>query len=97
MLLQKAGTGRMSGDELAAKVYAERGYLVMATNREVVIGTAQPHMRGANGVSIIPLVKSKTTEADYLEQLRRVRELDSGIPTDIEWLAKHYYRVEAAD
>ncbi len=87
----------MTGDELAAALYAEQGYLVLASDNVYQVGQALPLVRGVNSVSIVPLVKCATDEADYLKQVRRARELGPERVGVDDGRKPYYYRVVAAD
>jgi hypothetical protein len=88
----------MTGDELAARLFAEQGYLVLASLVPYKEGQALPHLQGVNGVSSVVKIICSTSESDYLRQLNRVRELAPVGPWhDADGLASYYYRVEAAD
>ncbi len=89
----------MSGDELAAVLFAERGYVVAATFSAYGIGEIINDTIvkvGGGSPAATPLrVTGPSTEQEALEQAVRMAEL-LGVPAKPA-RRPFYYRVEAAD
>lgn len=86
----------MTGDELAAALYAEQGYMVLWSLKPLTIGS----LTDSEGDSTAVLrILGEATKEEYLKQSRRAKELAphiAGMPHGRDLLA-HFYRVEAAD
>ncbi len=83
----------MSGDELAAAVYAERGYLVVGANAPLALGDVR--FARAWDVST-PLRITAISNRQEFEQCERVAQRLVGYSFKAGD-APYYYRVEAAD
>ena len=91
----------MTGDELAAALYAEQGYLVASRPKPHMIGDVGPAY--AHGLGKMQTVIRIIAQSDY-EEFNRQRRLatkilghpapgDDAIPDD----GMYFYRIEAVD
>ena len=87
----------MSGDELAAAIYAKQGYLVLASADPLKIG----QVTDSEGHCSAPLiVKANSNYTEYSEQASLESLLRLGVPrksTARKSYERYFYRVEAAD
>ncbi len=85
----------MTGDELAALVFAEQGYFVMAAKRDHPVGTIiDPGRHGEHGMPMV--IVGPSNRKEYLQQLEIGRRISpSTVGHAGNWPI--YYRVEAAD
>ena len=87
----------MSGDELAAALYAEQGYLVMYSKHPRTIGSIDTDS-GAVKQGLRPLrIIGPSSSAEYKAQTLRASEIapELASPGGFSW--PYFYRVEAAD
>jgi len=88
----------MTGDELAARLYAEQGYLLVGTVLQLGIGEIIPHKaQSPNDVVNTPLrVVGRATRTQYILQDQLAQRL-AGLEYHPDRDFDNYYRVEAAD
>jgi hypothetical protein len=87
----------MTGDELAAALYAEQGYLVIGAFDECPIGKINQATSMTTGDCATPMrIVAVSTRDEFIKQRKIVSRL-TGI-TGTGWAGfSHYYRIEAAD
>lgn len=86
----------MTGDELAAALYVEQGYMILWSREPLRIGS----LTDSQGDSTAMLrILRETTVDEYVKQSKRARELAPEIAGPLRGyeLNAHYYRVEACD
>lgn len=86
----------MTGDELAARLFAEQGYLVLAGNElkkigDLVIGADSKFGWSATPVRIVAISNIR----EFMEQDRLATRIFGGISSETEH--RYFYRVEALD
>ena len=86
----------MTGDELAAALYAEQGYLVLSYYQEQEIGSI--HKRFTHGgIEVVPIPIRLISKSSIMEFDRQQdTKARMGARRD-KPLGHHFYRVEAAD
>lgn len=93
----------MTGDELAARLYAERGYLVMSSELELPLGDICEEaelVRDRERMRTMLRIVGQSNPAEYHQQQLRAAEIceEHGISANrMPCLDPYFYRVEAAD
>jgi hypothetical protein len=92
----------MSGEELAAALYAEQGYVVTTGDRPWKVGeiSTRPYFRGMRGVLGVPLrVVAESNVEEYNRQIQLANRLAPDMGPAQQRLEPPvlYYRCEAAD
>lgn len=88
----------MTGDELAAALYAEQGYLTLGTTAPLAIGEITTETSYGGGIPLRVIAKSN--KAEHRRQDRTSVRLGLVEPVSNEsdyFPFLYYYRVEAAD
>ena len=84
----------MTGDELAAALYAEQGYMVLWSREPLEIGSITDSE--GDCTAMLRIVR-ETNVDEYVKQSKRARELEPSIAGPLRDYHAHYYHVEALD
>ncbi len=86
---------RLTGDQLAAALYAEQGYLVVSYRDEFPMGVPFP-ASGTLKCNTPLIITGVSARAEYVRQVHRASEMCGLSLSEMED-DTHFYRVEAAD
>jgi hypothetical protein len=87
----------MNGDDLAAQLFAQQGYLVLGSTRALSIGSIQTADKGAPMSTPLRVI-AKSTKTEWNKQGRLASRISGGeFGMRPGCPAAFYYRVEAVD
>lgn len=88
----------MTADEIASIVYLEQGFLVMASYKDLSIGTVHRAECYGDAEPQIPLrCIGKATHGEFVSQVNRLNELRGESFSSEHVPGTRYFRVEPAD
>jgi hypothetical protein len=91
-------TKQMTGDELAAQLFTEQGYLVLFCDRQLELGDIVRDNSQESDPATTPVrVIGESSRAEYWKQFRRANVLLGRPDRPLALEQVYFYRVEAAD